>query len=477
MKHVPIRIITLIALLIVLIQATYLVTKKKSSSPRGTPKAEIQQKPNIILILSDDVGIGDIGCYGGPYKTPNIDQLAKTGTRFEYSYATPLCGPSRCEVLTGRYPFRTGLNSNHSERFLTSYSEVMLPTIMKKAGYLTACVGKWGQIPYGPGEWGFDEYLSFRGSGVYTSAQLSDYQQNWEWKKLQEGEYLPDIMARFITNFIEKHQKKPFFLYYPMIHIHGPIIATPDSRKDATKGQLYADNIEYMDKLVGNLVADLDRLKMRDNTLIVFSGDNGTAHMGAPAHVNGSQINGMKAQLLEGGSRVPLVVNWPGTTPAGKVNHDLTDFSDFYSTFAKLAGAKLPEGVVIDSHDFSDQIKGGKGIPRDWCYVELNGGSYARDARYKLTNKGELYDLKNAPFEEILIPATTQDDGAVAARKKLQDVLNEHPAVPATEPGKKDFKKERKRTLAKSRNNEPTTPLATPTPPAQPPLSSENQPR
>jgi arylsulfatase A len=437
MNHVPIRIITLIALLIVLIQATYLVTTKKSSSPRGTPKAEIQQKPNIILILSDDVGIGDIGCYGGPYKTPNIDQLAKTGTRFEYSYATPLCGPSRCEILTGRYPFRTGLNSNHSERFLTSYSEVMLPTIMKKAGYLTACVGKWGQIPYGPGEWGFDEYLSFRGSGVYTSAQLSDYQQNWEWKKLQEGEYLPDIMARFITNFIEKHQKKPFFLYYPMIHIHGPIIATPDSKKDETKEQHYADNIEYMDKLVGNLVADLDRLKLRENTLIIFSGDNGTAHMGAPAHLNGSQINGMKAQLLEGGSRVPLVVNWPGTTPAGKVNHDLTDFSDFYSTFAKLAGAKLPEGVVIDGHDFSDQIKGGKGTPRDWCYVELNGNSYARDVRYKLTNKGELYDLKNAPFEEVLVASSAENEEAAASRKKLQAVLDQHPAVPATEEKKK----------------------------------------
>jgi arylsulfatase A len=472
-NRIALQVITLLALLAVPLHAADSVKKKKSVSQENAKKTEPQRKPNIILILSDDVGIGDIGCYGGPYKTPNIDQLAKTGTRFEYSYATPLCGPSRCEVLTGRYPFRTGLNSNHSERFLTSYSDVMLPTIMKKAGYLTACVGKWGQMPYGPGEWGFDEYLSFLGSGVYTAAQRSDYQQNGEWKKLQEGEYLPDIMARFITNFIEKHQEKPFFLYYPMVHIHGPIIATPDSKKDVNKAQLYADNIEYMDKLVGNLVADLDRLKMRENTLIVFSGDNGTAHMGAPAHVNGSQINGMKAQLLEGGSRVPLVVNWPGVTPAGKVNHDLTDFSDFYSTFAKLAGAKLPEGVVIDSHDFSDQIKGGKGTPRDWCYVELNGGSYARDARYKLTNKGELYDLKNAPFEEILVASSAENEESVASRKKLQAVLDQHPASPATESGKK----ERKKSLKRSRNNEAATPLATPVPSVTTSPTSGNQPQ
>ena len=448
-KRYTLLVLSLLTLMIV---SVWVVDsgRKKNSAP---PKQASTQKPNIILILSDDVGIGDIGCYGGPFKTPHIDQLAKTGTRFEYCYSTPLCGPSRCEVLTGRYPFRTGLNSNHSQAALESYNEVMLPTIMKKAGYLTACVGKWGQIPYGPREWGFDEYLSFQGSGVYTTDQISDYQQNGVWKKLQDGEYLPDIMNSFIANFLEKHQNKPFFLYYPMIHIHGPIIATPDSPKDGTKDHYYADNIQYMDKLVGNLVAELDRLKLRDNTLIVFSGDNGTAHMGAPAHINGNQINGMKAQMLEGGSRVPLIINWPGTTPAGNVNHDLTDFSDFFSTFAKLGGAKLPDGIVIDSRDFSDQIKGGKGVPRDWCYVELNGNSYVRDARYKLTNKGELYDLKNAPFEEIPVATTSENGGALASRVKLQAVLDQHSAAPATETKNKDAKKAKKKPHKKEQKN------------------------
>jgi arylsulfatase A len=446
-------LIALPILLTVSVSAVDLGEATNLGSSAVPSEKAIVPKPNIILIMSDDVGIGNIGCYGGPYKTPNIDQLAKGGTRFEYSYATPLCGPSRCEVLTGRYPFRTGLNSNHSERMLKSHSEIMLPTIMKNAGYLTACVGKWGQMPYGPAEWGFDESLSFLGSGKYTTAQISDYQENGVWKKLQAGEYLPDIMNGFISNFLERHHDTPFFLYYPMVHIHAPIVATPDSNDAAPKGQYYADNIEYMDKLVGSLVAELDRLKLRDNTVIVFSGDNGTAHMGAPAHINGKQINGMKGQLLEGGSRVPLIVNWPGTTPAGIVNHDLTDFSDFFSTFAKLGGAKLPEGVVIDSHDFSDQIKGGKGTPRQWCYVELNGSSYARDARYKLTGKGELYDLQNAPFEEIPVAPSTRDAGAIASRNKLQAILDQHPAAQATDLKNKDARKAEKMAHKKTARN------------------------
>ncbi len=389
------------------------------------------QKPNIIFILSDDVGLGDVHCTGGHYNTPQIDSLAKGGTRFEYCYAMPLCGPSRCMFLTGRYPFRTGLISNQSEAALREHKEIMIPTVMKKAGYATACVGKWGQMPFGPGEWGFDEYLSTHGSGRYWAEQKVDYEENGQWKKLKEGEYLPDLCHNFIVSFLEKNKDKPFFLYYPIELIHGPILRTPDSRKGESADQLYTDNIEYMDKMVGKLMAELDRMHLRERTVVMFSGDNGTAHFGKEiSKVDGKPIAGMKATMLEGGSRVPLVVNWPGTTPAGKVNHDLTDFSDFFGTFAELGGAQLPEGVKIDSHSIAPQIKGEKGTPRDWCYVELNGKSYVRDARFKLTNKGELFDLKNAPFEEIPVAADTTDADAIASRKKLQAALDQHPAAP-----------------------------------------------
>ena len=424
------------------------ISRPNSSATTAKPNpVTTTARPNIILILSDDVGIGDIHCCGGPFKTPNIDKLAQGGVRFEYCYSTPLCGPSRCQTLTGRYPFRTGLNSNQSADAVSPDREVMIPAVMKKAGYATASVGKWGQICLGPREWGFDEYLVFPGSGRYWRDQTKTYNINGESRDLPDGKYLPDIMHDFAVDFITRHKDQPFFLYYPMSHIHGPIVATPDSQANAGKDRLYADNIEYMDKLVGRLVADLDRMKLREKTVILFTGDNGTAHFGAgTATVDGRQVSGMKATMLEGGSRVPLIVNWPGSTPAGKVNHDLIDFSDFFSTFAQLGGAPLPENVILDSHSFAPQIKGNKGTPREWCYVELGGKSYVRDERYKLTNKGEFFDLKNAPWEELLVPADSKDAAAVAARAKLQSVLDTHPAKPGDGGGgKKDGKKEKKR--------------------------------
>ncbi|MDB6119451.1 MAG: hypothetical protein JWO08_3232 [Verrucomicrobiaceae bacterium] len=387
------------------------------------------QKPNIIFILSDDVGLGDVHCTGGPFKTPNIEAMAQGGTRFQFCYAAPLCGPSRCEILTGRYPFRTGHNSNGSANSVSPEKEVMIPTVMKKAGYATASAGKWGQICLGPKEWGFDEHIVFKGSGRYWNTQLRSYNVNGEDRPLKDGEYIPDLLHNFAVDFITRHKDGPFFLYYPMSSIHGPILRTPDSKPDASKDQLYADNVEYMDKMVGKLMAELDRLHLREKTLVLFAGDNGTARFGRDAAtVDGKAISGMKASMLEGGSRVPLVVNWPGTTPAGKVSQDLIDFSDFFGTFAQLGVAPLPENVILDSHSFAPQLKGEASTPREWAYVELGGQNYVRDARYKLTGKGELFDLKNAPFEEIAVPTTADDAGAVASRAKLQAVLNDHVA-------------------------------------------------
>jgi arylsulfatase A len=163
-----------------------------------------------------------------------------------------------------------------------------------------------------------------------------------------------------------------------------------------------------------------------EKTLVLFTGDNGTAAIGgAPdrSTVGGRRIFGQKAQMLEGGSRVPLAVSWPGTTPAGKVLPDLVDFSDFFPTFAQLAGAKLPEGVAIDGKNFAPQLKGEPGAPRQWVYVELNGRRYVRDKRWKLTGQDALFDMKEAPFNEIAVAADSTDPDAVAARKRLHEVL------------------------------------------------------
>ena len=392
--------------------------------PGGLEAAEERKgKPNIICIFTDDVGLGNIGACGADnFKTPRIDALAKSGTRFEQCFSTPLCGPSRCEILTGRYPFRTGMISNKSGNVVRPENEVMIPEVLKPAGYVTAHVGKWSQLQLEPGDWGFDEYLRFKGSGKYWAEQDSTYTLNGKEVTLPKAKYLPDVMHEFLVDFIARHKDQPFYVHYAMSHIHGPILRTPDSTSTSDH---YADNVAYMDKVVGKLTDELDRLKLRDNTIVIFVGDNGTAPGWAdPATVHGKRLSGQKGTMLEGGARVPMIVSWPGTTPAGKVSRDLIDFSDFLPTFAALAGAKLPEDRTIDGHDFTPQLKGQKGKPREWVYVELNGKWYVRSQGWKLTESGELFDMAEAPFVEKPVPADTTDPKAIAARKSLQAVLD-----------------------------------------------------
>jgi arylsulfatase A len=399
---------------------------------RAAPQEAAPQKPNIIFILSDDVGLGDVSCTGGKYPTPNIDALAKSGILFQQCYSTPLCGPSRAQILTGRYPFRTGMISNNTGAVLKPANEIMIPTILKKAGYVTASVGKWNQLPLQPGDWGFDEYLRFQNSGRYWREQIKTYTVDGAIKELPEGVYLPDLMHDFLVDFITRHKDQPFYVHYPMSHIHGPILRAPDSTPTSDH---YADNIAYMDKLVGKLMSELDRLKLREKTLVIFVGDNGTAAGRADGStVSGKSISGHKSQMLEGGSRVPMIASWPGTTPAGKVLGDLIDFSDYFPTFAELAGAPIPGDRPIDGHSFVAQLKGETGTPRQWIYVELNGKRYARSQRFKLTGNGDLYDMKNAPFEEIPVPSDSTDADAIAARKALGEVLVNLPGAPGKEP-------------------------------------------
>ncbi len=389
-------------------------------------------KPNIIFILADDLGLGNVGVYGGSFKTPNIDKLAGEGLRFSHCYSLPVCGPSRCLLLTGRYPFRTGLLDNSTWKTVETcpvnpQRDVMIQTVMKQAGYVTACVGKWGQICLGPGEWGFDEYLSYNGwGGGYWRKQIKQYTVNGRKTELLDDQYLPDIQHRFITDFVTKHQAEPFFLYYPMTHPHEPFLPTPDSSPGADTNRLYADNIEYMDKLVGQLMAELDRLHLREKTLVIFAGDNGTDRKLAEiSTVNGRRLNGAKLTMDEGGSRVPLIANWPGVVPAGKVRNDLIDFSDFFTTFAELGGAKLPVGVKLDGRSFVPQLRGENGTPRDWVFVQMNNrGSttkaywYVRNQGFKLNEQGELFDMSEAPFVEKLV--TNEPE-----RRKLQAILDE----------------------------------------------------
>ena len=384
------------------------------------------KKPNIIFILADDLGIGDVSCYGADnYKTPNIDRLASSGARYTNAYTAPLCGPSRSLILTGRYAFRTGATNQDATGEMKPSVEIMMPKVLKTAGYVTTAIGKWGQLPLGPAEFGFDEHLKFKGSGTYWNTQVrgANYLLNGKSKALRDKEYLPDVMHDCLIDFVTRNRDKPFYAYYSMSHVHGEILPTPDSAPNSKDH--YADNISYMDKLVGKLVSELERLKLRENTLLIFVGDNGTAGGHAKTStVGGRRLSGEKGAMLEGGALVPLIVNWPGKTPAGQVSHDLVDSTDFFPTFAELAGAKLPSNKVLDGHSFAPQIQGKKGQPREWIFIQLARQWYVREAGFKLDQAGQLRDMSKAPFEEPVVPGDSKDPKTIAARKRLQAALD-----------------------------------------------------
>jgi arylsulfatase A len=181
-----------------------------------------------------------------------------------------------------------------------------------------------------------------------------------------------------------------------------------------------------MDKLVGKLLAELDRLKLREKTLVMFMGDNGTANGRAPrATIGGRPLCGAKGSMLEGGGLVPLIASWPGVISAGKVTQEFVDSTDLLPTFAELAGAKLPEKTIIDGHSIAPQLRGEKGQPREWIYNQLAKMWYVRTDGWKLNEKGELYDMSDAPFAEKLVAADAQSPAATAARKKLQAALDQ----------------------------------------------------
>ena len=384
------------------------------------------KKPNIIYILADDLGIDGVSCYGADlFKTPVIDKLAKEGIRYTNAYTAPLCGPSRALILTGRYAFRTGAVNQDMTGLMKPTVETMMPKILKQAGYTSSMVGKWGQLPLGPAEFGFDDYLRFFGSGVYvtTTEKKQKYVLNGQESILKENEYMPDLMHAHIENFLSKHTKDPFYMYYSMVQVHGEIIATPDTKPGTTDFKtLYTDNVNYMDKLVGKLLRTLDSLKIRDNTIIVFMGDNGTAGQAANiGTVNGKKIIGKKGTMQEGGSLVPMIANWPAVIKKGSISKDLIDATDFIPTFAELAGAPLPTNNILDGKSFAYQLKGTKGAPRDWIFTELGNDWYVRSSNWKLNRAGQLIDMRNAPFDEKEVAV---DDTNKAEKDKLQKVLD-----------------------------------------------------
>jgi len=337
--------------------------------------------------------------------------------------------------MTGRFAFRTGGITNNSWRNggpgATSADEQPVAKLLKQGGYASGMAGKWRQMGETPRDWGFDEYTTDpTASGWFWQ---TTHLQNGVEVTVPQGTYAPDVIQDFTLDFIRKHKDAPFFFYYSTHLVHGPILHTPDSKDHKDNSARYDDNIAYMDKPVGALVAELEKLGLREKTLILFSGDNGTA-LTFPATIGGRMINGKKASMLEGGSRVPLITSWPGVTPAGKVSKDIVNSTDMHATSLELAGVSPPAGFKYDSRSIAPQLRGESGSPREWAYVQLGAKWFVREQGWKLNESGELFDMSDAPFTEKLVTASADTDASKAARARLTAVLADlNPAAGKTD--------------------------------------------
>jgi arylsulfatase A len=414
-------------------------------------------RPNVVLIMADDLGFECLGAYGGvSYATPHLDRMAEQGVLFTDAHAVPLCTPTRVSLMTGKYNFRNwlafGILDPHAKTF---------GHWMQDAGYKTCIVGKWQLHSYNPmdyqPEWrskgmraedaGFDEYALFHtGHDEDKGSRYPDpvIDVNGKLLKNNQGLYGPDFSVDYMNDFMERHKDEPFFVYYPMALVHDPIQPTPDSPEWKTdrfenNRKFFGDMVEYMDKLVGKILTKIDSLGIAENTLVLFYGDNGTVR-GIPTKMaDGTTIIGGKGDPNIYGSHVPLVVWWPGMAKAGHVVEDLVDSNDFIPTMFEAAGVPLPADEIFDGISFLPQVKGKVGTPREWVFMHYNPlpgdrkerfrkWRWAFDKRWKLSEEtGYLFDYTVDPLETSPIMAGEGSDAAEAARIKLQAVIDSMP--------------------------------------------------
>ena len=411
---------------------------------------ERQCRPNIVLILADDFGYELLGCNGGTsYRTPQLDRLAAEGARFEHCYVQPLCTPTRVQLMTGQYNVRNYLEFGTLLKDQTTFGH-----LFRDAGYATCITGKWqlGRDLGLPKHFGFDEYCLWQLSRRPERYKNPGLEINGKEVDYSAGEYGPDIVNDYAIDFVRRSKDRPFFLYYPMMLTHSPYVPTPDSddykesqavvdqkprgakkaagKKAADSHRHFTDMVEYTDKLIGKLVATLDELKLRENTVVVFVGDNGTGK-GTRSMMGDRVVIGGKGTTDESGMRVPLIVNCPGLVKSGQVRRDLVDSTDFLPTICAAAGMELSKSATIDGRSFWPACRGDEAEARRWiyCWYSQTGGAkakfeFARTHDFKLYADGRLFDVRDGDFDRKPLDAAKLDEGGARARDELQQVLD-----------------------------------------------------
>lgn len=407
---------------------------------------------NIVLIMADDSAADNYGCYGSTFfSTPRLDALAASGAKFNHCYSEPVCTPSRVKIMTGRDGIR-----NYTAFGSLDRDEITFGTMMKKAGYATAVAGKWQLHGGATGslapDCGFDTFCLWN----YPGARRERF---WNPGVVRDGtvlettkdDYGPDIFTNFIIEFIEKHKDRPFFVYYPMVLVHSPFLPTPDSQafngKDKKSQALsnFRDMTAYADKCVGRIVDALAKNGLRENTVVIYTTDNGTGRS-LTYPFRDEMRDGEKAYATDGGSHAPLIVNCPGTVPAGIVTDDLVEFSDVMPTLAHISGATLPD-VTLDGRSFWPQCRGRRGNPRQWIFQYyypkftkaaephgqgINGNEivWAQNQQYKLYRDGSLYATSDRHETSVIQPGTGPAK-AEESRRLLQGAIDAMPTKAA----------------------------------------------
>jgi len=391
----------------------------------GWLSAESPLRPNILIIFTDDQGYADLGCCGSPTnRTPRMDQFAREGTRFTSFYSQSVCGPARSALLTGRYPIR-------SKGWSMPASEITFAELIKEVGYQTACIGKWDVsnrnaiIERMPNAQGFDYY--FGTLGANDSGLVKFHENNEEVGETKDMGSLIRLYTDKSIDWLENKRdpERPFVLYLAHTMMHT-IIDASDEFRGTSKGDLYGDVVEEFDYHTGRLLDVVDQLDLRDNTLVIYTSDNGPWNQTAytskkKGHPEGSifwgnsgPLRAGKGSVYEAGSRVPCIIRWPGKVPAGRVSDAIFATIDFMPTFANLAGYSIPEDRIIDGIDQSGLLLGKTQTGREtFVYDQINVPNLAiRWRNWKLlvpgrkgekkqgylmdfgTNDYELYDLE-----------------------------------------------------------------------------------
>ena len=408
-------------------------------------------KPNVIVIMADDMGWECVSAYrdlivkynypkanpdeNDHYSTPNIDKFAAEGMRFDHGYSQPICTPSRVQIMTGIFNQR-----NYVKFGLLDPKAKTFGHVMKGAGYKTCIVGKW-QLMGGmeaPGNFGFDEHCLWQltrrparypNPGMEVNGKEIDY----------PGKYGPDVASDYLCDFIERNKDKPFFGYYPMILPHWPFEPTPDSKdwdpksegaegggKTQKNPKYFREMVAYVDKIVGKIVAKVEEEGLTEKTLIIFTGDNGTA-TSVRGVMNGRVIQGGKGSMPDAGNHVPFIVRWPGTIKAGQTTLAIVNFSDILPTIAEVGGAKVEH--KIDGVSFLGHLKGGKPAREvSYCWYARNGGlkgkEFARTSDWKLYPDGKFFNVYEDVLEKNPVSPGKLDAKTRTIRAKLQKELD-----------------------------------------------------